>query len=270
MDTCFASDQIKGNHGGEPRSFELLAAAGHGRQTTGPGPKSFTTAMIRALRDLLKECPGQAFTVRQLCERINLQPERRNNQSQVWSILRQYSRNIAFGPQVDLETAKRPEDDPARTRAMLTLVLPLTVETLDDDQRKALARSLSKAVKGTEYIKRIDWSSLERIDSARWARKWREITIARKKDLRDKAATMRHDEAKASVQTPSGVKSPQPQPTESRNPGLSRSTKRRLSIETATAPEEHSKRRIHQASEVITTTDSRGQCLTPVTEPDQD
>lgn len=226
--------------------------------------------MIRALRDLLKERPGQAFTVRQLCERINLQPERRKNQSQVWSILRQYSRNIAFGPQIDPETEKRPEVDPAKTRAMLNLVLPLTVETLDDAQIKALAQGLSKAVKGLPYIKRIDWSSLEGIDSARWARKWREITIAKKKELRDNAATLRQDAATASVHTPPEIKSPQPRPADPPKPGLPRSTKRRLSIETDRAPGEHSKRRHRQASEATTTTDSRGQCLTPLTEPDQD
>lgn len=158
FDTCFASNLNKNTQRDDPRTYELLTASGHDRMTVGPGPKSFTTALISSLKDLLEECKDSPFTVRQLCEKINLHPARRKNQSHVWSRFKRYDRNIALAPLKRTLDERKEDFNFGQTRALLFLRLPLTVERLSEQQINATARAFSKAVKQTKVpVKRIDW-----------------------------------------------------------------------------------------------------------------
>lgn len=161
FDACYSSNLMKNTRSGEPRSYELLAAVGHDQATAGPGPKSFTTAMIRSLEELLEECHRRPFTVRQLCERINLRIERRHNPSHVWSRLQCFERNIALGPLKDPGAGKNERFPPEQTRALLSLSFPLTEERLSEQQILTLAKALSQAVKKNNLpVRRIDWTTL--------------------------------------------------------------------------------------------------------------
>jgi len=65
MDTCYTSDinLTKTATHEDDRIYLELTASAHGRDTVGPGPKSFTAALIRALDDLLLEIDGGTFSI---------------------------------------------------------------------------------------------------------------------------------------------------------------------------------------------------------------
>ena len=134
--------------------------------TAGPGPRSFTTALIASLKGLLEEYGDQSFTIRQLCEKINLLPGRIDNQSHVWSRFKRYNRYIALAPLRRTPTERMQDydnnDNNDRTRAMLSLRLSLTTRQLTKDQIKSMAGSISKALKASRApVKRIDWVGLQ-------------------------------------------------------------------------------------------------------------
>ena len=161
FDTCFASNLAKNIQQHDPRTYELLTASGHDRTTVGPGPRSFTTALMSSLKDLLEGCGDHPFTVRQLCEKINLHPARRKNQSHVWSRFKRYDRNIALAPLKRTLAERKEEFNLDQTRALLFLRLPLTVERLTEQQVHTIARAFSKGVKNAKApVKRIDWLRL--------------------------------------------------------------------------------------------------------------
>jgi hypothetical protein len=164
LDCCFASNLQKNSQETYPRAYELLTASGYNRVTAGPGKHSFTTALISSLKDLLKENGERRFNIWQVCEKINLYPAKRHNPSHVWSRLKTYDRHITLAP-LNSSTAAVMEDfNPNKTRAFLTLRLPLTVEpeNLTEKEIGKIAEAFSKAVKDIKApIKRIDWWGLQ-------------------------------------------------------------------------------------------------------------
>ena len=165
FDTCFASNLQGKGRLGHRRTYELFAASGLDRQTAGPGPKSFTTALIASLKDLLEEYGDQSFTIRQVCEKINRLPNRRRNQSHVWSRFKCYDRYITLAPLKRTPTERMQEydnNDHDRTRATLSLRLSLTTSQLTKDQIESMAVSISMALKASKApVKRIDWVGLQ-------------------------------------------------------------------------------------------------------------
>ena len=164
LDCCFASNLQKNSQETYPRTYELLTASGYGRVTAGPGRHSFTTALISSLKDLLKENGERRFNIRQVCEKINIHPERRHNPSHVWSRLKTYDHHITLAP-LNSSTAVVMEDcNPNKTCAFLRLRLPLTIEldNLTEKEIGKIAEAFSKAVKDIKApIKRIDWWGLQ-------------------------------------------------------------------------------------------------------------
>lgn len=139
----------------------MLTATGHDQQTAGPGPKSFTAALVRSLRALREEYGDEPFTTHQLCEKINLHTERRKNQGHIWNRFKRFDRTIAIAPLKKTIDERKKEYTQEETRSLLTLTLPLTVTHLTDVQLEQLARSLSKAVKDVKApVKRVDWRKL--------------------------------------------------------------------------------------------------------------
>jgi len=161
FDACYASNIHKAVQREDPRTYEMLTATGHDKMTVGPGPKSFTTALVNSLKALLEESGDKPFTTRQLCEKINLHPHRRKNQSHNWSRFKRYDRYIALAPLKKSLDERKKEYTQEDTRSLLTLSLPLTVARLNEDEIQALARALSKAVKEVKApVKRVDWWKL--------------------------------------------------------------------------------------------------------------
>lgn len=163
FDSCFASNLYKGRQQKVNRAYELLCASGHDKLTAGPGPKSFTTALIWSLKELLEECKDTPFPTKQLCDKINLHPMRRGCQGHIWPYNRRYDRTIALTPLKNTLDERKREFSLVKTRATLSLRLSLTVDDLSDDEIRTMARALCKGVKKMEVsvVKRIDWSRLQ-------------------------------------------------------------------------------------------------------------
>ena len=164
FDTCFASNLYKNTQQEGCRSYELLTASGHDKTTARPGPRSFTTALISSLKALLDEYGDTPFTIRQLCEKINLHPQRRKNPSHVWSMFKRYDRNIELAPLKRDLTERQKHFNLDQTRAVLSLRLPLTVERLNQQEINNMARAFSNAAKKAKIpVKRIDWWRLQSV-----------------------------------------------------------------------------------------------------------
>ena len=161
FDACFASNICKSGELSD-RTFELFAASGQGKIAAGPGPRSFTTALINALNDLLEHNGGKPFTTRQLCETINLSSTRhKRHDSHVWSRFKKYHRSLELAPLKRTSAERKEQFHEIKTRSRLTLQLPLTVERLSEQQIIDMARALSKAVRDMSApVKSIEWAGL--------------------------------------------------------------------------------------------------------------
>lgn len=71
FDCCYAGNASRST-GFTTRSFEFLAATSAGDTTRGPGPESFTSGLIWALRQYAKE--GRRFTTSELTNKIKKSP----------------------------------------------------------------------------------------------------------------------------------------------------------------------------------------------------
>ncbi|KAJ9656781.1 hypothetical protein H2201_008433 [Coniosporium apollinis] len=78
FDACYASN-VQKSVTNDARTYQLIAASGFDQQTAAPGKNSFTTALIKSLRELLHEHGTGHFTVNDLAEQINLKQERQDN-----------------------------------------------------------------------------------------------------------------------------------------------------------------------------------------------
>ena len=165
LDTCFASNVCKSSQKDNGRKYELLAASGHDKQTAGPGPNSFTTALISSLKTLLEERKDRPFTVRELCDKINLlrRGPRANNQSQVHDRFKRYIDNVTLAPLKNSLAEREKEFKHEPTRAFLTLELPLTVAHPTEQQITDLAGALSQAAKKAP-VKRINLVKLQSLE----------------------------------------------------------------------------------------------------------
>ena len=162
LDTCFASNLYKHQQADNPRTYELFCASGYDKATAGPGPKSFTTALIGALEELLKKYGGGHFTTRELSIEVGRRKERRLTQPFVWPILYQFESYIALAPRKPATLGQKEEYNQDQVRATLTLRLPLTVERLTEQQIIKLARGFCQAVKKVKApVKRVHWGKLE-------------------------------------------------------------------------------------------------------------
>ena len=189
MDTCFASNIWKGLIDTR-RAYLLLAASGHDKLTAGPGPNSFTTALIKSFEDSLNDNKTGSFAVRALCDRMNLycRGTKADNQSQVLDRFKSYSTFINLTPLRNSSAERKEEFKIERTRAFLTLNLSLT-EALDEKAIKALAKYLSQAAR-RHRVKRMDWTQysviptfreMARFQGLQWkyGRRWKEISKQR-------------------------------------------------------------------------------------------
>ena len=121
-----------------------------------PGPKSFTTALIKSLSQLQEEYGDRPFTTLQLQERIQRQPERRDNPPFLWHRLHRYERPICLAPLT--EQSERALPNIGRpSRGFLTLRVALEEETLNKDQVTALGSKITKAAKSSgAQVRRVD------------------------------------------------------------------------------------------------------------------
>ena len=156
LDTCYASNLYKNQQSDNPRIYELFCASGYDRTTAGPGPKSFTTALIGSLETLLEKHQGAPFTIRELAIEVGRRRERRKTQPFIWPILNRFDGFIALAPLKPTTPGQKEKYNSDQVRAMLTLRFALTAERLTDQQTIKLARAVCQAIKKVKApIKRV-------------------------------------------------------------------------------------------------------------------
>ncbi|OAL47996.1 hypothetical protein IQ07DRAFT_646192 [Pyrenochaeta sp. DS3sAY3a] len=160
LDCCFASHAHKG-HTEDRRVYELLAASAMNQTTRGPGPESFTTALISSLEGLLTKYEGKNFPTRKLMEKINM---KRATPSVLWDRLHKCERHVQLAPLTKdknssmLRFSERPAEE-AWVKLRFSLPQPL----LEQSQIEALAHELPEAFERAKImgLRRIDWLKME-------------------------------------------------------------------------------------------------------------
>lgn len=157
MDLCFKSLTSLS-------PFEYLAATGAGRTTDTPGPSSFTSALIYALKNLLEE--KTRFTSTDLARKIKDEaPDFPKHQEPILTDRRAGSHvgRICLQPMVKIADSTGPEQHDSMTpesnsaKSVLTLHFDLDAVP-QKDQIEELGKSLNRVM--TEYrlpISRIRW-----------------------------------------------------------------------------------------------------------------
>lgn len=154
VDSCSAGSVMKGATN-DSQIFELLAATGRRAPTAGPGPRSFTRAMIDSLKDQLSKNPDIPFTTYDLNQAI--MKRRKNDTSQIFNRNSAHShRFIKLAPldEVKVESPIVPKDS-----SYLSLRFVFKRETvLSNDQIARLAKQLSTGALNSETdIRAIEW-----------------------------------------------------------------------------------------------------------------
>jgi hypothetical protein len=198
LDTCYSSNMVKSGRE-EKRKIELLSACLHDQTTAKPGPRSFTRALIDAMRVLLEG--RKIFSTFQLSQTISLDPRRDDTPSQLWG-RSQTKHHIFLAP---LKPANQMERRPPGFRytpgGFLTLCFGLKGASLTQEQIEFVAKTLSKGLnnKALVGLKEIKWIGMvpgppvPRFDRVALVihviRQWRKL-IRRKKEERASHAKM--------------------------------------------------------------------------------
>lgn len=165
LDCCFASHAQKG-FAEDRRTFELIAASPMNEVAYAPGVKSFTTALIRSLEELLTEYNDRNFPTTKLLDKINMN---RNPPSMLWDRLHRHERHVQLAP---LKKEPRQEKDKSfrhikPEQAWVKLRFSLKEPRLEQDQIEELARRLPAAFAAAKIdLRRMDWIKMESASSA--------------------------------------------------------------------------------------------------------
>lgn len=164
LDCCYASTAATKSRDEESRTYQLLAASSEEGYTSGPGGKSFTTALCDSLEQLLQDADGGTFSVVQLQEMINT--KRTTRAALTWDQLKRYGHNIELG-----RLDHRPERDASfqreeQEKASLTLRLSLTEKELADKKIEHFARLFNKACKDAKLpVRQMQWVGMQQRDT---------------------------------------------------------------------------------------------------------
>lgn len=195
-DACFASNIIKAPQQDDSRVYELLCASALDKPTEGPGPRSFTTALISSLKKLLSESGDIPFVTSQLCEAINLHPERSQRPCGFWRYNHQYHRSIEWAPLKRTLDQRKKDFSHDEAHAFLDLRFSLTVDCLDENQINTLCEALCNTAKKSKApIRSIYWQRLHYPQGAkvladagralayakRYGKRWRQEQTSRKR-----------------------------------------------------------------------------------------
>jgi len=162
LDTCFAGNLIKGPMTEETKIFEVLAAAGPNKVTSGPGPRSFTRALMNSLEKLLQTCGDHGqFNSWELHNNIISTATRRNNPPVLFPVIRQFNRHLPLSPLRDSEGERADSFRKLDAKAFLTLRFALQDKRLTEDHVKDLVKYLAVGARDSGVkIQSIDWLAL--------------------------------------------------------------------------------------------------------------
>lgn len=166
LDCCYASDiQRNLTHGN--KTYELLAASSRNNTTPRPGPKSFTRALMRSLRELLEDFSGNHFTTYDLLNKISLkrpiglEPALHNRRFRIDTALP--SRHIRLAPHKAQNEGRTGGFPPHNAdMAKLTLAFELDQRSLDKDKIEHLAKRLPAVFKKAKIpLRRVHFRGIE-------------------------------------------------------------------------------------------------------------
>lgn len=167
LDCCFASNAQKGFIE-ERRCYELLAASPMNQMTRAPGPDSFTTALIKSLKELLEEYKDRNFTTTKLQDKMNRD---RDTPAMLWDRLDKHERHVQLAP-LDKATVKVKEKSfecAEPEKAWVKLRFSLKEPQLLQRQVEELARRLPTAFEEAKIaLRRIDWIKMD--SAASWSK----------------------------------------------------------------------------------------------------
>jgi hypothetical protein len=151
LDTCSAGAIVKSAAGDPARTFEVLAATTRDAPTAGPGPRSFTKALIDSLEERLESLQETPFTTFDL--NVAIMTRRQNQRSQVYPRhQRQHSPRF-------IKLAPLPREDTPKASVLSTLTSHLTLRLAIDDfnsltreRVESLARELAQTCKKNKEL----------------------------------------------------------------------------------------------------------------------
>lgn len=158
LDTCSAGSAVKGSSE-DTRVYEVLAATGRKKPTSGPGPKSFTRAMIETLKEQLKISKDAPFTTFDLNQAI--MRRRKNQSSQLFPRTGHSHRFVKLAPLTTIRAFRAPTLP--RASFGLTLRFVFANSTMTGEQAERLAETLSRSVAHSDFAgsgleaKAIEW-----------------------------------------------------------------------------------------------------------------
>lgn len=165
LDCSYASQFRKGiiDPTSTPRAYQLLAAAPINIGfTRAPKHNSFTSQLIKGLKELLEESDGEAFSVAELLDHINSGSV--NHPAALWNRLPGFSSWIYLAP-----VPKQKAETPSQMRTVepeqgaLTLRFSLKKTHLSAKQIESLALHLPQACARADIaVRMIEWVNLER------------------------------------------------------------------------------------------------------------
>jgi hypothetical protein len=160
LDCCYASTAGLKGRNEEFRTYQLLAASATEGYTTGPGEKSFTTALCDSLEELLEESKGESFPVIKLSERIST--KRTQHSAVMWDRLGRYERSVGLGRLVRNAERESSFQREIPEKASLLLRLSLGTNELSDAEIDRLARQLPKACRQAKiHVRRMEWVKMK-------------------------------------------------------------------------------------------------------------
>ncbi|KAF2260730.1 hypothetical protein CC78DRAFT_584513 [Lojkania enalia] len=158
LDCCFASHAHKGYNEGR-RTYELLCPINE--FAPGPGPRSFTTALIKSLEELLAELKNRNFTTIKLLDKMNTN---RNPLSMLHDRLRKGERHVQLAPLEKKNCRANEKSFLSRPpeKAWVKLRFSLKDPELDQNQIEKLARQLAAAFRNSQIgLRKIHWIKME-------------------------------------------------------------------------------------------------------------
>ncbi|KAF2877430.1 hypothetical protein BDV95DRAFT_146937 [Massariosphaeria phaeospora] len=184
LDSCYSSNAHEGYHE-ENRAYELLAACPRDGTTVAPGPNSFTTALIKSLKELLNEYENRNFTTTKLLEKLNMN---RKIPAQLWDQLDKHQRHVQLAPldKRSLEAKAKSFQTRAPEQAWVKLRFSLEEPQLELVQIENFAHQLVAACERAEIpVRRIDWIKMESASSTLAGL----VTLWRRKSLRSNSGS---------------------------------------------------------------------------------
>ncbi|KAI8932733.1 hypothetical protein NX059_010224 [Plenodomus lindquistii] len=166
MDCCYASDMLR-NVAEVGRTFEMLTASHIGQTTCQPGPNSFTTCLIKHLKELANESERSHFTTLDIHQRMQRE---RDEPPALWRRLSGSDRHIRFRKlKPEHERPIKDEINRLQYSQFLHLGFALKNDAFDETHIERLTKKLPKLFQKAKIpLVDIRWLGCRKVSSSRF------------------------------------------------------------------------------------------------------